>query len=53
VLFFPDGVIGIPGQCVRGMRWLRARLGKSGRVGERGREGEVKNVKTPVSRTAL
>ena len=26
VLFFPDGVVGIPGQCRRGVRRLRARL---------------------------
>ena len=26
VLFFPDGVVGIPGQCRRGLRRLRARL---------------------------
>lgn len=26
VLFFPDGVVGIPGQCRRGIRRLRARL---------------------------
>lgn len=27
VLFFPDGIVGIPGQCRRGLRRLRARLG--------------------------
>lgn len=26
VLFFPDGIVGIPGQCRRGLRRLRARL---------------------------
>ena len=26
VLFFPDGIVGIPNQCRRGIRRLRARL---------------------------
>ena len=26
VLFFPDGIVGIPAQCRRGVRRLRARL---------------------------
>ena len=29
VLFFPDGIVGIPGQCRRGLRRLRARLAGS------------------------
>jgi urea transport system permease protein len=52
VLFFPDGVIGIPRQCAQGLRRLRTRLGNSGGAGVRGREGDVEGVKTSVSRTA-
>jgi urea transport system permease protein len=35
VLLFPDGVIGIPRQCRRGLRWVRARLGGTARGPER------------------
>ena len=30
VLFLPQGVVGLPRQCLQGLRWLRAQLGAGG-----------------------
>jgi urea transport system permease protein len=53
VLLFPDGVIGIPGQCRQGFQRLRARRAQSGGEGEQGRGGDRKRVQTSMSQTAL
>lgn len=53
VLFFPDGVIGIPRQCRRGLQRLRTRRRRAQTPPAAERQRSSRSVDTPTSRPAL
>ncbi len=57
VLFLPQGVVGLPRQCLQGLRWLWAQLGAGGNSGMPARDaqaaGEDLNAKASTSPRTL